>query len=88
MALFKDGNPTTSGVKLFINNSQKSLSQVQGLSVSRTMDTGFRIGRGGFDDFNQNFDGYFQEIVIWSSDYSSTNRSDIQTNINDFYSIY
>jgi hypothetical protein len=87
MALFLNGNPATSGVKLFINNSQKTLSQVRNTSVSRTMANGLRIGRGGNDD-NQNFDGNLQELIIWSADYSSTNRIGIQNNINSFYSIY
>jgi hypothetical protein len=87
MALFLNGNPATSGVKLFINNSQKTLSQVRGSSVSRTMENGLRIGRGGADDL-QNFDGFQQELVIWSADYSSTNRSGIQNNINTYYGIY
>ena len=88
MALFLNGNPSTSGVKLFINNTQKTLSQVRGTSTSRTMANGFRIGEGGVIQNNQNYDGWQQEIVIWSADYSSTNRSGIQDNINDFYSIY
>lgn len=87
MALFLNGNPTSSGVKLFINNSQKTLSQVRGTSVSRTMADGLRIGQGGQNDI-QNFDGWYQEIVIWSADYSSTNRTQIQSNINSYYSIY
>jgi hypothetical protein len=87
MALLLNGNPSTSGVKLFINNSQKTLSQVNGTSVTRTMANGLRIGRGGDDD-NQNFDGNLQELVIWSADYSSTNRTGIQDNINTYYNVY
>jgi len=87
MALFLNGNPSSSGVKLFINNSAISLSQVRGSSTSRTMENGLRIGVGGNDDF-QNFDGFQQELVIWPQDYSITNRIDIQNNINNFYFIY
>lgn len=88
MALFLNGNPTNSGVKLFINNSQKTLSQVRGTSASRTMTNGLRIGEGGSGSNNQNFDGNLQELVIWSADYSSTNRTGIQNNINNYYNVY
>jgi hypothetical protein len=88
MALFLNGNPSSSGVKLFINNSAISLSQVRGTSVSRTMENGLRIGEGGTGSGNQNFDGFQQELVIWPQDYSITNRTGIQNNINSFYSIY
>lgn len=88
MALFKDGNPSTSGVKLFINNSQKTLTQVIGSSTSRTMENGIRIGEGGAGSENQNYDGWQQELVIWSADYSSTNRTGIQNNINTYYNVY
>ena len=87
MALFLNGNPSSSGVKLFINNSQKTLSQVRGTSVSRTMQDGLKIGQGAIQN-DQNFDGNLQELVIWSADYSSTNRSGIQSNINSYYGIY
>lgn len=88
MALFKNGNPSTSGVKLFINNSQKTLTQVIGSSTSRTMENGIRIGEGGVGSENQNYDGWQQELVIWSADYSSTNRTGIQNNINTYYNVY
>jgi hypothetical protein len=88
MALFLNGNPSSSGVKLFINNSAISLSQVRGTSVSRTMENGLRIGQGGSGSGNQNFDGFQQELVIYPQDYSITNRTGIQNNINSFYSIY
>ena len=87
MALFKNGNPTTSGVKLFINNIEKTLSQLIGSSSSRTMGNGLRIGVGGNDN-NQNYDGFQQELVIYSQDYSITNRVDIQANINAYYNVF
>jgi len=36
---------------------------------------------------NQAWLGFYQEIIIWASD-KSTYRSNIESNINDFYSIY
>jgi hypothetical protein len=41
-----------------------------------------RAGNGG-----QDYQGNFQELILYTSDESS-NRSGIETNINDFYSIY
>jgi len=53
-------------------------------SRSNTSDS--RIGSRGQAD--QNFyDGNMQEVIIYNSDQSS-NRTGIETNINDFYSIY
>ena len=85
-ALFKDGNPTTSGVKLFVNGSELSLSQTKGTSDSRTMGNGFRIGTGGQVD-TQNYDGLLQEIIVYSFD-QSAKRTGIEGNINDYYNIY
>lgn len=88
-ALFKEGNITTNGVKLFRNGSEKTLSQVRGnSSINRIIDDGIYIGRGGNISGAQESDGYYQEIVIWDDDYSSTNRTGIETNINSYYSIY
>lgn len=86
-ALFKDGNPTTSGVKLFIDSVEQSLSQVKGTSTSRTMADGFRIGTGGASFSKQDYDGLLQEIIVYPSDQSS-NRELIETNVNHYYSIY
>ena len=87
--LFKEGSITTSGVKLFRNGTEKTLSQTRGSSsVNRIIDDGVYIGRGGSIGNSQEGDGWYQEIVIWDADYSSTNRSGIETNINDFYTIY
>ena len=85
-ALFNNGNPTTSGVKLFVNGSELSLSQTQGTSISRTMANGFRIGTGGTSN-SQDYDGLLQEIIVYPSD-QSANRTGIEANINDYYNIY
>jgi len=50
-----------------------------------TPSTSSRIG--AYDIFSNPFIGEQQELVIYASDQSS-NRSGIETNINDFYSIY
>ena len=86
-ALFKEGDITTNGVKLFRNGIEKSLSQVRGTSVSRTLNDGVYVGRGGSPS-NQDSDGYYQEIIMWDADYSLTNRTTIENNINTYYSIY
>ena len=41
----------------------------------------------GYTGTSYALSGYAQEIIIWESD-ESTNRTGIETNINDFYSIY
>lgn len=41
----------------------------------------------GYNDQSQYLDGKMQELILYSSDQSS-NRTGIETNINDFYSIY
>ncbi len=49
----------------------------------------FRINAlmNGYADTSYSMNGYAQEIIIWDND-QSTNRTGIETNINDFYSIY
>lgn len=47
----------------------------------------FRIGASNDGLTNQPFDGTLQEIIIYQLD-NSSNNNDIQTNINDYYSIY
>ncbi len=86
-ALIKEGDITTNGVKLFRNGIEKSLSQVRGTSVSRTIVDGVYVGRGGSPS-SQDSDGYYQEIIMWDDDYSLTNRTTIENNINTYYSIY
>lgn len=86
-AHFLDGNPTSSGVELWVNGSSKSLSQVQGTSVSRNMDGGFRLGYGGVSGTTQDFSGNFQEIIIFDGD-KTADREGIEGNINEFYGVY
>lgn len=45
----------------------------------------FQIGAGGNNSFT--LTGYYQELVIYLSD-QSTNRSGIETNINDYFNAY
>ena len=42
---------------------------------------------GNYVSFFYNFDGYFSEFIAYDNDQSS-NRTGIETNINNFYSIY
>ena len=88
-ALFKDGNIVANGSKLFKNGTQKAISQVRGDStVSRNVTDGIYIGRGGQVNNNQESNGYYQEVILWDADYSSTNRTTIETKINTYYTIY
>lgn len=88
MCLLINGAPQTSEVKLFVNNVQKVLTQLRGTSVSRTMANGFRIGMGGDETSHQNYDGFFQEIIVYNGDNSTTDRSAITTNQNTYYGVY
>ena len=64
-ALFKEGNITTSGVKLFRNSDEKTISKVRASSAgNRTIDNGVYIGRGGTISAGQEGDGLYQEIII------------------------
>ena len=45
------------------------------------------LGIGRDNDASDHFDGKYQELILYPSD-QSTNRTGIETNINDFYSIY
>jgi len=42
---------------------------------------------GGMGAGNRRLQGHIQEVILYNTD-ESANRSDIETNINDFYSIY
>ena len=63
------------------------------LSINGVNTTNLNAGINGLDSFaigntSSNYlDGRMQEIIIYNSN-ESTNRSGIETNINDFYSIY
>jgi hypothetical protein len=47
----------------------------------------FNIGGQGIDDVRRFWKGTIQELILYPSD-QSTNRTGIETNINDYYSIY
>lgn len=66
--------------EIYVDTTQKTLSV-----LSRSGGTDTAIGSRAD---NQNyFDGKIQEVIFYDTD-ESTNRSGIETNINDFYSIY
>ena len=70
-------------IDLTINGStftQQSLTGTQATTSSN-------VGLGGRPDPNFEYDGKIQEIVLYAADQSSK-RTGIETNINDFYSIY
>jgi hypothetical protein len=70
--------------EIFVNNNSEGSTSPS--ETPTTNITGFNIGtfRSANDRF---FGGNMQEIILYNS-YESTNRSGINTNINDFYSIY
>ena len=58
------------------------------MSVDGLMANGFRIGMGGDETAAQNYDGFFQEILLYNGDNSTTDRSAITTNQNTYYGVY
>jgi len=81
----------TQAVFSSISNVASSLFAVNGSSVTGTLGTnsmdGVTIGALGTLSAGYFFDGTIQEVVLYGSDQSS-NRTGIETNINDYYSIY
>jgi hypothetical protein len=63
-----------------INNQAFDFGTFSGLNE-------FTIGNWEEGGFLTGFDGKMQEMILWDSDKSS-NRTGIETNINDFYTIY
>jgi len=83
-----DGSSQTGGVddvKLYSDSSAQSISAIIGsfaTTVSGTNSIGYR------HDTNSQFgNGTIQEVIVYLTDESS-NRTGIESNINDFYSIY
>ena len=66
--------------QIYVNNVGNS-SLPMGTRVLSGVDIGQR-----YTD-NNRLDGKYQELIFWNADYSS-NRTAIQTNVNDHYSIY
>ena len=73
-------------ITLFQNNAQVAQStSFQTAGNSSAVNSDFAIGASTSN--NNNFIGNIQELVVYETDQSS-NRTGIETNINDFYSIY
>ena len=68
---------------LFISNNG-SLSSVSSTDSSMAINTIMN----GYNGTPFALNGTFQEFILWSNSDESTNRTGIETNINDFYSIY
>ena len=86
-----DGLPIVTGSQKLIATYKNSTSvelTVDGASIA-TKSSG--TGREGFFNYigsdAVNMDGVWQELIIYTSD-QSTNRQDIEWNINNYYSIY
>jgi hypothetical protein len=63
------------------------INSINAGSALPTNTNDFRIGRGNSNYVGEYMVGKWQEFIIYTSDQSS-NRVGIETNINDFYSIY
>jgi hypothetical protein len=86
-----NGVPNMNNIQKLIatyKNSNSTLLSINGSDISTAVSgTGTA---GNFNNIGSNslyLNGYFQELIVYASNQSS-NRTGIQTNINDFYSIY
>ena len=67
---------------IFYENATQTSSHIINIGVSAA---DINIGRYSGGSLYSN--SLFQEVIVWESDQDS-NRSGIETNINDFYTIY
>lgn len=76
-------------VSYFYNGISPSfyLDSIQEVDVVGARSSGIASSIGSRSDGLINFNGNIQEVIIYESD-QSANRTDIETNINDYYNIY
>jgi len=80
-----------SNTSIFRNNTNfLSVSNNGSLSSVNSTDTLASINTimNGYNGTSFSLVGTFQEFIVWPNSDESTNRTGIETNINDFYSIY
>jgi len=88
MSAFYDGSENVNGFSMFKNGVASTLGDTIGSTITGMANTNANFYIGIYQSFtNYCFDGTIQEIVMYGSD-QNTNRTGIETNINDFYSIY
>jgi hypothetical protein len=88
----KGGTIGNANILTVINNGTATLYQDGATLGSNTMSTTynsntFTIGGGNGTSSARCFNGFIAEIVLYASDQSS-NRTNIEDNINTFYNIY
>jgi hypothetical protein len=85
-ALLYDASETAAGITMYINGAASTMGNTVSQTYSGMANTSapFRIGAQNATNF---FFGIVQELVLYSSDQSS-NRSGIETDVNDYFSIY
>ena len=62
--LTDDGSPNADEVKLYVDGQEETLSSILGENITTASGDDVRIGNGHFDKF---FDGYIDEVRIWST---------------------
>lgn len=88
MSAFYDGSENVNGFTMFKNGVASTLGDVAGSTITGMANTNANLYIGTYiNNTSFCFNGTIQEIVMYGSD-QSTNRTGIETNINDFYSIY
>jgi hypothetical protein len=76
-AVFNRNNITQS--KLYVDGVQKSLSQVRGSTLNRTISTNFGIGLNGWNTGNQLFNGSISTLQMYNRELTA---NEIQQNFN------
>jgi hypothetical protein len=74
------------GTSVFTVYDTTSYSDLRSTSAYPSGTLTFRIGK--HTDTRWDLDGQMQEYIIWADNQSSTNRTRIEDNLNDFFSIY
>jgi hypothetical protein len=83
------GNPTNADKLIMnINNGSDIKTNTSSFTPS-TANSSFRLSVFNYrlPANNLGLDGHIQEMIFWNDDYS-TDKSAINSNINDYYSIY
>ena len=88
MSAFYDGSENVNGFTMFKNGVASTLGDPSGTTIAGMANTTANFYIGTYQNLSSwTFGGTIQEIVMYGSDQSS-NRTGIETNINDFYTIY
>ena len=87
MSAFYDGSKNVSGFTMFQDGSAATLGNTVGSTITGIANTSANLYIGTYINGSNNFAGFISEINLFLSDQTS-NRTTIETNINNNYTIY